>query len=170
MTKHLYLIGGTMGVGKTTVGKILKDKLANSVYLDGDWCWDMHPFSVTEETKRMVMENIAFLLNNFLRCSAYEHIVFCWVMHEQAIIDELLSRIDTTGCETHVLSLVCGEEALKERIERDIEKGLRTPGDPERSVLRLPLYEKLDSIKIDCTSKTPPETAEAVLAACGIAR
>ena len=90
-------------------------------------------------------------------------------MHEQAIIDELLSRIDKAGCVTHVLSLVCGEEALKERIERDIENGLRAPGDLERSVLRLPLYENLGSIKIDCTSKTPPETAEAVLAACGIA-
>ena len=168
--KHLYLIGGTMGVGKTTVGNILKNELENSVFLDGDWCWDMHPFTVTEETKRMVMGNIAFLLNSFLRCSVYEHVVFCWVMHEQAIVDELLSRIDTTGCETHVLSLVCGEDALKGRIEKDIENGLRAPGDFKRSALRLPLYEKLGGIKIDCTNKTPLETAEAVLAACRIAQ
>ena len=47
--KHLYIIGGTMGVGKTTVCRILKEKLEGSVFLDGDWCWDMHPFQVTEE-------------------------------------------------------------------------------------------------------------------------
>lgn len=40
----------------------------------------------------MVLENICFLLNNFIRCSEYENIVFCWVMHEQAIIDEFVSR------------------------------------------------------------------------------
>lgn len=68
--KTLYLIGGTMGVGKTTVCRALKDRLENSVFLDGDWCWDAHPFQVTEETKRMVMDNICFLLNQFLRCSA----------------------------------------------------------------------------------------------------
>jgi len=166
--KHLYLIGGTMGVGKTTAGKILKNKLDRSVFLDGDWCWDMHPFTVTEETKRMVMGNIAFLLGSFLNCSAYEHVVFCWVMHEQAIIDELLERIDTTSCETHILSLVCGEATLRERIGADIKNGLRTENDLERSVARLPLYKKLNSLKIDCTNKTPYETADAILLACGV--
>ncbi len=34
----------------------------------------------------MVIENICFLLNNFIKCSAYENIVFCWVMHEQSIM------------------------------------------------------------------------------------
>ena len=69
--KTLYLIGGTMGVGKTTVSQQLKKDLANSVFLDGDWCWDADPFQVTDETKDMVMDNICYLLNNFLHCSAY---------------------------------------------------------------------------------------------------
>lgn len=41
--KTVYLIGGTMGVGKTTVCQLMKAKLPNSVFLDGDYCWDMHP-------------------------------------------------------------------------------------------------------------------------------
>lgn len=40
--KTVYLIGGTMGVGKTTVCQLMKAKLPNSVFLDGDWCWVMH--------------------------------------------------------------------------------------------------------------------------------
>ena len=40
--KKLYLIGGTMGVGKTAVCQKLKVKLNNSVFLDGDWCWDAY--------------------------------------------------------------------------------------------------------------------------------
>ena len=56
--KNLYIIGGTMGVGKTTVSQIMKMKLCNSVFLDGDWCWDSNPFRVTEETKEMVIQYI----------------------------------------------------------------------------------------------------------------
>lgn len=67
--KQVYLIGGTMGVGKTTTCRLLKEKLENSVFLDGDWCWDMHPFIVNEETRKMVMENIVFLLNQFIHLS-----------------------------------------------------------------------------------------------------
>ena len=54
--KTIYLIGGTMGVGKTTTCQLLKKKLHNSVFLDGDWCWDADPFQVTEETKVMVLK------------------------------------------------------------------------------------------------------------------
>ena len=74
--KTLYLIGGTMGVGKTTISKQLKQALNHSVFLDGDWCWDMHPFIVNEETKAMVLDNICHLLNNFIHCSSYENIIF----------------------------------------------------------------------------------------------
>ena len=52
--KKLYLIGGTMGVGKTTICQELKKNLDCSVFLDGDWCWNSHPFCVTNETKNMV--------------------------------------------------------------------------------------------------------------------
>lgn len=64
--KNLILINGTMGAGKTTVSRALQKILPDAVFLDGDWCWDADPFLVTEETKRMVMENITFLLAQFL--------------------------------------------------------------------------------------------------------
>ena len=50
MMKTLYMVGGTMGIGKTTVCQQLKQDLPNSVFLDGDWCWDASPFQVTDET------------------------------------------------------------------------------------------------------------------------
>ena len=65
MSKHCILINGTMGVGKTTVCKELMKLLPASVFLDGDWCWYSHPFTVTEQTKQVVMENIGFTLKNF---------------------------------------------------------------------------------------------------------
>lgn len=37
--KHVYLIGGPMGIGKSTVCNQLNQDLEHSVFLDGDWCW-----------------------------------------------------------------------------------------------------------------------------------
>ena len=148
--KHLYIIGGTMGVGKTTVCRILKEKLEGSVFLDGDWCWDMHPFQVTEETKRMVQENIVFILNNFLSCTAYDHVIFCWVLHQQNIIDDLLARLRTDNCEVHLISL-------------DVEAGIRGEDAAGRSLSRLALYDSLSTLKLDVTELTPEETAGQIL-------
>lgn len=143
-----------MGAGKTTVCQKLKTVLNNSVFLDGDWCWDMHPFQVNDETKEMVTGNICFLLNNFIRCSVYENIIFCWVMDRQEIIDSIVSRLDLSDCRMYSVSLVCSPGALKKRLNGDIEKGLRTADIIERSLERLPNYEQLDTVKIDVSDKS----------------
>jgi len=157
--KTLYLIGGPMGVGKTTVCRALQKRLERSVFLDGDWCWDAHPFQVTEETKAMVTENICFLLNNFLRCSAYDHVIFCWVLHQQAILDGLLSHLDMGNCRTRAVSLVCTPESLTARLEADIQAGRRKPDALERSLAYLPLYAELGTEKLDVSRLTPGEAA-----------
>ena len=146
-----------MGIGKTTVCQYLKKELFNSVFLDGDWCWDASPFQVTDETKSVVLDNITHVLNNFIRCSAYENIIFCWVMHEQSIIDTILEKLDLSDCRVRSISLIAGEKAVRERIASDIAKGIRTPDAMERSLARLPLYQKLNTIKIDTTGKSVQE-------------
>ena len=157
--KHLYMIGGTMGVGKTTTCKILKDKLDNAVFLDGDWCWDSSPFQVTQETKAMVIDNICYLLNNFIRVSAYENIIFCWVMHEQSIIDLILSKLILEGTKVYNISLVANENALRARLGRDVANGIRKADVIERSVMRIHMYDKLDTVKIDVSNITAEEAA-----------
>lgn len=164
--KKLYLISGTMGVGKTTTCQILKEKLNNSVFLDGDWCWDMSPFQVTEETKQMVVENICFVLNNFIKCSAFENIVFCWVMHEQPIIDDILSRLDKENCTVYSISLVCCEEDLKSRLKKDVIAGARSEDVILRSIERLPLYEKLNTKKVDVSKITAEQAADMIIQSC----
>ena len=149
-----------MGVGKTTICQLLKNKLPRSVFLDGDWCWDSHPFQVTEETKTMVMDNICYLLNNFIHCSAYEHVIFCWVLHEQHIIDQILSNLDVTGCLVKNISLVCDPDTLRRRLLADVEQGLRREDVVTRSLQRLPFYNSLDTIRIDVSHITAKQVAQ----------
>ena len=152
--KTLYIIGGTMGVGKTAVSQQLKLDLPNSVFLDGDWCWDASPFQVTDETKAMVMDNICYLLNNFLHCSAYENVIFCWVMHQQSIIDSIMEKLDTQNCAVKCISLIADESNLRKRLSADVERGIRSEDVIERSVARIPMYQALSTIKLDTNGKT----------------
>ena len=155
MKKTVYMIGGPMGAGKTTVSQLLKKQLDHAVFLDGDWCWDADPFVVTDETKAMVLDNICYMLNSFIACSAYSNIIFCWVMHEQSIIDYLLENINISQCEVRLISLMADKETLVKRLNKDVLQGIRKSDVINRSLSRLTLYEKLDTIKIDTTGKEP---------------
>ncbi|MCI8321649.1 MAG: AAA family ATPase [Dorea sp.] len=161
--KTLYIIGGTMGVGKTTVSQQLKKDLNNSVFLDGDWCWDASPFQVTEETKEMVIHNICYLLNSFLHCSAYENVIFCWVMHEQSIIDDIIKELDTENCKVKKISLIADESSLRDRLTVDITCGIRTTDIIDRSVRRISMYQALDTVKIDTSDKTVREITDEIM-------
>ena len=160
--KRLIFVNGTMGAGKTATCRELKKLLPPCAFLDGDWCWDMEPFQVTEETKAMVQENIAFLLGQFLRCPAYETVIFCWVMHQEAIIQELLSRLETRGVQVRVFTLLPSPAALEAHIQKDVAAGLRVPADYQRSLERLPLYQAMDTEKILTDGLTPAQAARAI--------
>ncbi|MGN1346816.1 MAG: nucleotide kinase [Eubacteriales bacterium] len=125
----------------------------------------MDPFTVNEETKSMVLDNICHMLNNFLRCDALENIVFCWVMHEPSISDGILARLNLAEaeCRVHKISLTCREDVLCARLRSDIERGLRTPDVIPRSVARLPLYQSLDTFLFDVSDIAPEEAARQIV-------
>ena len=146
--KRLILIGGPMGVGKTTVCKELMERLAPAAFLDGDWCWYMSPFLVNDETKAMVKDNITAVLDRYLQSPELENVIFGWVLHEQEILDELLSRLHTNGVDVKVVTLMCTEKTLRQRLQRDVLTGLREKSVIERAVDRLACCEKLPYTKI----------------------
>lgn len=160
--KKLYIIGGAMGVGKTSVGQELKYMLENSVFLDGDWCWDSDPFLVNEETKKMVLENICFLLNQFIKCPGYENVIFTWVMDHQSIIESILKCLDLEDIDIKIISLTGNPETIKERLEKDIATGIRKNDVVKRSIARLPLYQKLNTIKINTDGKSIEDIAKEI--------
>lgn len=162
--KKLIFIGGPMGVGKTAVSKELQKKLKNCVYLDGDWCWFTNPWILTDNTKNMVIKNIAFLLNNFLTCPDYEYIILSWILYDNAIVESILSRIRTKEYSFIHISLIAKADTIVERLTKDLANKIRTETIVlERSLERLTHYPNVDSIKIDTTYLTPTETANEIL-------
>jgi len=145
MLKKLIIINGTMGVGKTTICKRLLNELDYSVWLDGDWCWMMNPWIFSEENKKMVIENIAFILRNYLNNSTYRYVLFDWVIHEKNILDLILKQISDLHYELIWFSLLCSDHTLEKRLKN---RG-NNAAIIEHSIQRLEKYKNMDSIKIN---------------------
>jgi len=110
------------------------------------------------------MNNVCYLLNSFVHCSAYDNIIFCWVMHRQSIISTILERADVKGSEVTVISLMVSEKALTERIMPDVKGGIRKSDVLNRSIARIPLYQIYSSIKIQTDGKAADAIVDEVSA------
>ena len=125
----------------------------------------MNPFLVTPQNKKMALENISFLLRNFLENPALETVIFGWVLPEEEILAGLRQRLTGIAFREYDFTLQCTQKALRERLEKDIRSGRREPDIMERSMARLPLYESMRTRKIDVTDISPREAAERIAAA-----
>lgn len=143
--KKLIIINGIPGVGKTTVCKKLYKQILGSAWLDGDWCWMMNPFIVTEENKKMVEDNIVFLLRNFLNNSSYKCVIFNWVIGSEKIFESILSRLEDIEFQLYKITLMCSSKSLRERMIKDG----REEKQIVNSINRLNFYEDMDTYKID---------------------
>jgi len=161
--KNLILITGSSCVGKTTTSTQLVKLLPNCVFLDGDWCWYADPWTVTDETKRMAERNMSFLLNSFLDCSAYENVVFSWILRNDSMVDMVLSWIKDKDYNLHKFSLVCSENALKSRYQKDVDNNLRERGKLDNLLYGLRNhFNEMDTIKIDTSGITPEQAANLI--------
>ncbi len=168
--KTLILLRGPMGVGKSTLGELLFQRLDGSAYLDGDWCWRMHPFVVDEAGKAMVLCNIIHLLRGYLRHPALRYIIFSWVLQREDTLQEILGGLRDLPFAFHCYKLICTPEALRARLEGDVAAGRRTPDVIERSLRYLPLYDRLQGMPIDVSDRSPEDTVALLLESLGRAR
>ena len=69
-----------------------------------------------------------------------------------------------SDCRVLTVSLICSEEALRLRLQKDVEAGLRTEDVIERSVARLECYRDFPSVKLDVSLISPEEAAGKIAA------
>ena len=123
MHKKLILISGSPCVGKTAVGERLFESYDNSAYLDGDWCWCVHPFSVSDPRLRNGDKSMSFVLSNYLD-SDFEYVIFTSVVLTDARIrNEILSGITAKDYRVIGFTLTCSEETLKKRHDKRGDRG-----------------------------------------------
>ena len=122
----------------------------------------MNPFVVSEENKEMVINNISYLLKSYLNNSGYKYIIFCWVMNEEYILKQVLDKLIEFDFELYKISLICTEEALRNRLNNDVMSGVRKADVVNRSIERISAYEKMDTVKIDVSGITAEETAKRI--------
>lgn len=89
--------------------------------------------------------------------------IFCWVMHQQSIIDSILEKLDVKNCDVKCISLITDEINLRKRLTADVENGIRTADVIDRSVARISLYKTLNTIKIDTSNKTVQMIADEII-------
>ena len=96
----------------------------------------------------MVEENITFLLNQFLENSAFDYVVFTWVLHDESIWQRLVKKLKTENVSIIRFSLMCESEELTRRMKGDS----RAEEIIDESIKRIPMYINQDTIKIDTTN------------------
>ena len=85
------------------------------------------------------------------------------MLHEQEIINTLISKLDVQNVHVICISLVCTEKALRKRIRKDIRHHVRSEDVLARSIKRLHAYDTLHTIKIDVSEKTVEETVHDIM-------
>ncbi|MDF2567735.1 MAG: hypothetical protein K0R90_1191 [Oscillospiraceae bacterium] len=113
--QKLIIISGSPCVGKTTVADKLFQSYENSAFCDGDWCWCVNPFSISDPRLRNGDKSMSFLLSNYLN-SDFDYVIFSSVvvMYE-SIREPILEDITAKKYDVIGFTLTCSENTLAKR-------------------------------------------------------
>lgn len=115
MQKKLIILSGSPCVGKSAVADKLFQSYENAAYCDGDWCWCVNPFSISDPRLRNGDKSMSFILSNYLQ-SNFEYVFFSSVVAtDKQIREKILKDISATDYKIIGFTLTCSEETLKER-------------------------------------------------------
>ncbi|MFD1135930.1 nucleotide kinase [Paenibacillus urinalis] len=118
----------------------------------------MNPWVFSEENIRIVMDNMTYLLRNYLTNSTFDYVILSWVLHKEEIRDELLDRLSGLEFQVETITLTCSEIALRKRMEQD----QRTEEEFKRSIDRLQGYEHMQTTLIDTSIVTMNQVVEQI--------
>lgn len=158
----VIIINGPMGVGKTTVGKYIAEKCTGTAFIDGDWCFDIHPFVGNQETKTMAIDNILHMIANYRKCSICNMIVFVWLMDERWVYQKIADGISNMELEAKNFTLVCDKNTLINRWENDKNCEWRTNEWLEVSLKSLSFFSLFENC-IDTSGLTIDMIADMIM-------
>lgn len=162
--KRVIFLNGPMGVGKTTVGRLLQKALYPSAFVDGDWCLDLEPFVGNPETRAMAADNILHLLKGYDRCLYCQSMVVSWLVDRPEICQALERGAREIGLETAWFTLLCTRQALESRWREDTRCPWRTEENLAISLRSLAVFSERPGVEIDTTGRTAEQVRDHILA------
>lgn len=157
--KNIILITGTIGVGKSRISHMLTHLVEPSAYLDGEWCWCVHP---DHQNQTALLDNLANLLRTYLHADTVDNIILDWAVYDEAVIDSLLSRLEQENFKLYKYTLISTEDVLRSRLVYDITAGYRDASVVAESVAKMPLFEQMNTTKIEVTIKNDIDIARQI--------
>lgn len=163
MYDFIFLLGSP-GVGKTTIARILKEKL-NVPYLDYDWIRGYHLnkdwSNTSDDERKMSLDNLIFILKNYKKHNFKNVLVEGFRVYD---IEKLLEKFKENNFLVITL-FVTNDAILKERVLTETrDSGWR---DYENSInFNKRLKDELkfpNEQKVDNTSNTAEETADQII-------
>lgn len=159
---NVIILNGPMGVGKTTTGTAIADKCLGTAFIDGDWCMDLHPFVGNDETKKMAVDNILHLVENYHKCSVCKLVVISWLMDDEWVLSELIEGIQKLGLNVVTATLVCDEKQLIKQWKEDLACPWRTDEWLRNSIMSLNYFRNRKDC-IDTGGLSVEEVAESII-------
>jgi broad-specificity NMP kinase len=161
--KKYIIINGTMGAGKTTVGRRIAEKLGRAAFIDGDFVIELHPHIDEKETKPMQRDNILHMSKNYCNFDKCDTVILSWIMGE-AGTEMIISEISKLNFQVYHFILTCKEESLTTRWHNDNINDCRTDENLKLAIQILNEFDKrTDCIFIDTSELSVDEVAERII-------
>lgn len=161
--KHLILIGGTNYSHKKQFAQLLMKQMDHAALLDGAWCFNVDPVVINSTNQKMCLDNICFLLNNYIQNPNVENIIFDWILDDQSIIDAITSGLDLTDVAVTPVSLLPSLQAVTIDAQKDIEAGNLSTDDLPKIIAQMLKYQPLATIKYDTSAMSVSEVVTEIL-------
>ena len=144
--KKYIVINGTMGAGKTVVGRRIAELLGRSAFIDGDFVIELHPYVDHTETFEIQKDNIVHMSKNYYNFDKCDTVVLSWIMGE-ARASKTILEVSKLNYQVHHFILTCTKEVLAKRWALDNVNDWRTD---ENLAMAIEMLDQFNA-RCDCT-------------------
>ena len=114
----IVLLNGTLGVGKTTIGRTLSQTTENSVFLDGGELTWMNPFNPKKQEDVLFVFNLFKILAREYKNKGLTNFFISYEIETPEALEFLQKQLASIDPEFHAFRLTADEESVFKRIKK----------------------------------------------------
>jgi energy-coupling factor transporter ATP-binding protein EcfA2 len=156
MTK-LVLLGGPTGVGKSTVMKLLENRIPHAAILDADDVWRVSKELAVEQNRHIALSNVISVMRGYFEAGC-ETGILSWVFARPELYGPVITGLEDMVDSINQIYLVSTLAEIKRRLHSRGDEHLF-----EYSKTRMVLIDSLPFTKIDTSEMKPEMVATAII-------